>query len=274
MAEYQFTGFALAGELELNRVGSHLGIIRKYRWEEPMMLDALTFKPLAENRTEEQQVYLYFFGGVVFFNCSDKTIRDFSREMGKVTESFKGFPNIKYQDHYSLRIEEGGSLAITNDFAVMPNYDRAFIDIIVFVIAKSVALERIEERVDTVLDEIEGLIAQLDRGKLGIPDKRLAKLASSILTFKYSSIAYIMVLDKPESTWENQEADSLYLTMADLFELTQRYEEIRHKSETLMDITEVFSSLSHAARASRLEWIIIILIFVEIVIYIIEIMKP
>jgi len=41
-----------------------------------------------------------------------------------------------------------------------------------------------------------------------------------------------------------------------------------------MDITEVFSSLSHAARASRLEWIIIILIFVEIVIYLIEIMKP
>jgi required for meiotic nuclear division protein 1 len=152
----------------------------------------------------------------------------------------------------------------------MPSYDRAFIDIIVFVIAKSVALERIEERVDTVLDEIEGLIAQLGRGKLGIPDKRLAKLASSILTFKYSSISFIMVLDKPEITWENQEADSLYLTMADLFELSQRYEEIRHKSETLMDITEVFSSLSHARRASCLEWIIIILIFVEIVLYLIQ----
>jgi uncharacterized Rmd1/YagE family protein len=79
-----------------------------------------------------------------------------------------------------------------------------------------------------------------------------------------------MVLDKPEITWENQEADSLYLTMADLFELRQRYEEIRHKSETLMDITEVFSSLSHARRASRLEWIIIILIFVEIVLYLFQ----
>ena len=268
--EYQFTGFALAGELDLNRVGSNLGIIRKYRWEEPMMLNPLTLKPLADNRSEEQQVYLYYFGGVVFFNCSDKTIRDFSREMGKITEAFKGFPNLKFQDHYSLRIEKGGSLAITNDFAAMPNYDRAFTDIIVFVIAKSVALERIEERVDTVLDEMEGLIALLDRGKLGIPDKKLAKLASSILTFKYSSIAYIMVLDKPEITWENHEADSLYLTMADQFELRQRYEEIRHKSETLMDITEVFSSLSHAARASRLEWIIIILILVEIILYLFQ----
>lgn len=270
MSEYQFISFALSGELDLNRLGAHLGISRKYRWEEPMMLNPLTLKPLSDERSEEQQVYLYYFGGVVFFNCSDKTIRDFSRDMAKIIDNFKGFPNIKYQDHYSLRIEEGGSLAITNDFAVMPNYDRAFIYIIVFVIAKSVALERIEEQVDTVLDEMEGFIALLDRGKLGVPDKKFAKLASSILTFKYRSIAYIMVLDKPDITWENQEADSLYLTMADQFELRQRYEEIRHKSETLMDITEVFASLSHASRDSRLEIIIIILIFVEIVLYIFQ----
>jgi uncharacterized Rmd1/YagE family protein len=37
-----------------------------------------------------------------------------------------------------------------------------------------------------------------------------------------------------------------------------------------MNITEVFSTLSHAARASRLEWIIIILIAVEIVLYLFQ----
>ena len=58
--------------------------------------------------------------------------------------------------------------------------------------------------------------------------------------------------------------------MADLFELRQRYEEIRHKSETLMDITEVFSSLSHARKSSRMEIIIIVLIFVEIVLYLFQ----
>ncbi|KAF0219955.1 MAG: hypothetical protein FD174_1679 [Geobacteraceae bacterium] len=272
MADYQFTAFALSGELDLNRLGTQIGIVRKYRWEEPMLLNPATFQPLTGDRLEEQQVYLYYFGGVVFLNCTDSVIREFSREMGKITDIFKGFPNIKYQDHYSLRIEEGGKLAITNDYAVMPRYNRAFIDIIAFVIAKSVALERIEEQVDMVLDEMEGVIALLDQGKLSIPDKRLANLASKILNFKYRSIAYIMVLDKPEITWENQEADRLYMTMDNLFELNQRYQEIKHKSETLMDITGVFTSLSHARRASRLEWIIIALIFIEIVIYLFEMM--
>jgi uncharacterized Rmd1/YagE family protein len=272
MANHEFTAFALAGELDLNRMGSQLGTIRKYRWEEPMLLSPVTFQPLSSGHSEEQLVYLYYFGGVVFLNCSDSSICDFAREMEKITDTFREFPNIKYQDHYSLRIEEGSALTITNDYAAMPRYDRAFIDIVAFVLAKSVALERIEEQVVKVLDEMEGVIALLDQGKLSIPDKRLANLASKILNFKYRSIAYIMVLDKPEITWENQEADRLYMTMANLFELSQRYQEIKHKSETLMDITEVFMGLSHASRATRLEWIIIGLIAIEIVIYLFEIL--
>lgn len=272
MTGCEFTAFVIAGELDLNRLAHQLGIIRKYRWEEPMLLHPVTFKPLGSDSSEEQQVYLYYFGGVVFLNCTDSVIRVFSREMEKISDAFKGFPNVKYEEHYSLRIEEGGTQAITNNYAVMPRYDRAFIDIVAFVIAKSVALERIEEHVVMVLDEMEGIIAMLDQGKLSIPDKKLAKLASKILNFKYRSIAYVMVLDKPEITWENQEADRLYLIMANLFELNQRYQEIKHKSETLMDITGVFSNLSHAKRASRLEWIIIALIFIEIVIYLFQIL--
>jgi len=271
MRQHHFTAFALAGELDLNKLGTHLGINRKYRWEEPMQLHPETLQTVTGALPDDQLVYLYYFGGVVFLNCTDTTIRDFSGKMGKVADAFRDFPNIKYQERYSLRIDGEGALTIVNDYAVMPRYDRVFIDIIAFVIAKSVALERIEEQVDLVLDDMESLIALLDQGKLGIPDKRLAKLASRILNFKYRTIAYIMVLDKPEITWERQEADRLYLTMDNLFELRQRYQEIKHKTETLMDITEVFSNLSHASRASRLEWIIIILIFIEIVLYLFQI---
>lgn len=274
MTEHKFDAFTLTGELDLNKLAPHLGLFRKFRWEEPMLLNPVTFQALSTERVEEQQVYLYYFGGVVFLNCSDATIRNFAVEMTKMAEAFRDFPNIKYQEHYSLRIDTGGTLQIRNDCAVMPAHDRSFIDIIAFVIAKSVALECVEEQVDKVLDEMEGLISMLGQGKLRIADKRLAILASKILNFKYRSISFIMILDKPEITWDNQEADRLYQTMANLFELSNRYNEIKHKSETLMDITEVFSNLSHANRDSRLEWIIIILIVIEIIIYLFQILGP
>jgi required for meiotic nuclear division protein 1 len=273
MKLHQYVTFAVAGELDLNKLASQLGILRKYRWEEPMQLDPATLRPVPAEALPESHVYLYYFGGVVFRNCSQEAISDFSAKMAQINDIFKGFPNIRYREQYSLRVEDSGTVSIANDCAAVPRYERAFIDIVAFVLAKSVALERIEEQADTVLDEMEDIIALLDVGKLGLSDKKLARLASKILNFKYRSIAFVMVLDKPDITWDNPEADRLYLTMATLFELNQRYQEIKHKSETLMDITQVFTDLSHARRSTRLEWIIIILIFIEILIYIIQILR-
>jgi uncharacterized Rmd1/YagE family protein len=263
-----FNAFAFGGELDLNRLAVKLGITRKYRWEEPMLLNPVTLAPAAG--TDAEQVYLYYFGGVVFLNCSGDVIARFLDSIPRYAESLKGQSRLPYREEYRLEIDPGREASIANDGAVMPRYDLAFLDIICFVIAKSVALERIEERIDAVFDEVEGLIANLGKGRLELPDRDMARLASSILGFKFTSIAHIMVLDKPDITWDNPEADRLYTTMASLFELNQRYFEIKHKSETLLDMTDLFTGLSHARRSARLEWIIIILIAIEIVLYLME----
>jgi uncharacterized Rmd1/YagE family protein len=271
MELFTFKAFAFGGELDLNRLAVKLGITRKYRWEEPMKLNPVTFALSTGNDAE--RVYLYYFGGVVFLNCSGDIIVRFLDNIPQYSESLKGQIQLPYREEYRLEIDPEREPAIANDCAVMPRYNLAFLDIICFVIAKSVALERIEERIDVVFDEVEGLIANLGKGRLELPDRDMARLASSILSFKFTSIAHIMVLDKPDITWDNPEADRLYTTMASLFELNQRYLEIKHKSETLLDMTDVFSGLSHARRSARLEWIIIVLIVIEIVIYLIQLYR-
>lgn len=263
MDKITFTAFAISGELDLNRLAARLSIPRKYRWEEPMRLNPVTFTPSAVSDT--LWVHLYYFGSIVFLNCSDDIVARFVEGLQRHVEQLKGQPQLPFRDDYQLEIIAGATPSITNDGAVMPLYREELTDIISFVIAKSVALELIEERIDAVFDEVGGLIGRLGQGVLELPDRRLARLASSVLSFKYTSISHIMVLDKPEITWDNEEANRFYLTMAELFELTPRYQEIKHKSETLMDVTDVFSSLSHARRAARLEWIIIILIAFEII---------
>jgi uncharacterized Rmd1/YagE family protein len=272
MDVYSFNAFAFGGELDLNRLAAKLGITRKYRWEEPMQLNAVTFVPATSGDSE--RVYLYYFGGVVFLNCSGDLIARFLDWVPQHAEHLKGQPQLPYREEYRLEINPERETAIDNDGAVMPRYDLAFLDIICFVVAKSVALERIEERVDVVFDEVESLITNLGKGKLELPDRDMARLASSVLSFKFTSIAHIMVLDKPDITWDNPEADRLYNTMAGLFELSQRYQEIKHKSETLLDVTDVFTSLSHARRSARLEWIIIVLIAIEIGLYLLEFVRP
>src|ERR671923_2691724 len=158
----EFTAYALSGELALNRLATSLAFPRRYRWEEPMVLEAASLKLFAEEQEEAKRVYLYYFGGVVFINCTEEEIGSFFWSMGHYADQFGEYPALRYRDDYSLRIEEGEKIAVTNDSAVMPDYDPAYADINCFVLAKSAALERIEEKVDLVLDEMEGLIGLLD----------------------------------------------------------------------------------------------------------------
>jgi hypothetical protein len=67
MELFTFKAFAFGGELDLNRLAVKLGITRKYRWEEPMKLNPVTFEIDADKDAE--RAYLYYFGGVVFLNC-------------------------------------------------------------------------------------------------------------------------------------------------------------------------------------------------------------
>jgi len=125
-------------------------------------------------------------------------------------------------------------------------------------------LKTIENGISRVLDEIEEVVNNLYRGELTVSDEKLAKMSASILEFKLSTISYVMLLDKPAITWNNEEASELFDELTIVFELTDRYEKLRHKIDTLMDIIEVFSGLAHSKRGTRLEWAVIILIGIEI----------
>ncbi len=89
-------------------------------------------------------------------------------------------------------------MAVTNDCAIVQKHETVFVDIIAYTIAKSVALEQIESRVEVVFDKMEEIISRLDQGKLAVPDAEMAKTAAAILNFKYRSISHIMILDKPD----------------------------------------------------------------------------
>ncbi len=274
MVNYDFTAYALDGENDLNKIAAQLNVGKKFKWEEPLVLNPTTMTLYEGKEFSDPRVYLYYFGAAVFYNCPEAIIAQFYREITQITASFRSPPRSSvFREKYSLQIAENERMAVTNDCAILQKHENIFVDIIAYTIAKSVALEQIESRVEVVFDKMEEIIARLDQGKLAVPDAEIAKTAATILNFKYRSISHIMILDKPDVTWDIEEADKLYSTLANLFELQQRYNQIKQKSDTLLDITEVFTGLSHAKRSARLEWIIIVLIAIEIVLFLYELVR-
>jgi uncharacterized Rmd1/YagE family protein len=259
--------FSLCNEINLNKVAEHFGIKKKFKWEEYLTIDSRQLKGIIKE-PEDKMVKLFYFGSGVFVNMGHHEIVDFVDYLKKVE---KGIINtsFKYQDDYKIVVNDEEP-TIHFEYMNVNKYEDYHLNILSVVLAKSVAMEKIEEGLDSLLDEMEEIIDRLESGKLTISDSKLAKIAGNILKYKFNTISYLMLLDKPDITWINQGSESLYNELSELFELRDRYDKMKAKSETLMDITEVFTTLTHQRRGNILEWMVIILIAIELVIAISE----
>lgn len=269
MCGVEFRAVVLGEEIALNQFARHFGYEKKLKWEEAFVLSEKELQGIIR-QIEGKRVYIYHFGSLVFLNFQHHEIMDVVSYLKQIDSEVHDGKPFRYVDEYKLEVEPNSEPSINNDAMVIHEEAEYHLEIVSTILAKSVALEKIETEVDVLMDEIELVVQKLHQGKLSVSDEQLAKMSASILGFKLNTISYIMLLDKPDITWSNQEAEALFNELSVLFELDDRYEKVRHKIEALMDITEVFSGLVHSKRGTRLEWAVIILISIEIVLSILD----
>lgn len=269
MVQTEFKAIVLSNEIDLNTIAQHFGINRKFKWEEFLLLRDNELQGIV-GQIDNKMIYIFHFGSMVFLNFQHHEIMDVINYMKKIEVGTIYSNLFKYVDEYKIEINPNELFAVNNESMVTTEQAEYQLDIVSTILAKSVALDKIEIDISLLLDEIEEVVNNLHQGKLAVSDEKLAKMSASILEFKLSTISYIMLLDKPAITWNNENASELFNELATLFELSERYSTNRHKIDTLMDITEVFSGLAHAKRGTRLEWAVIILIGIEIILSLVD----
>jgi uncharacterized Rmd1/YagE family protein len=270
MKSWTFKSLVLSNEINLNTIASHFGINRKFKWEDPLFLSGNSLKGILKE-VEDKWVYIYYFGSLVFINMEFHEIQDIIKYLQNADPILQN-NNIanNYMDEYKLEIDPHYDYSLYNDLMTSNEFAPYYLDIISLVLAKSTALRKIETDTDKLLDGIENVINYLDTGKFNMSDQEMSKTSAKVLRFKYNTISYLMLLDKPKSAWDNEDIENFYLQIISLFDLDERYKKINHKTEILRDITDVFATISHEKRGTKLEIMVIILILFELIISIVE----
>lgn len=273
MSPITFKAFAITNEIDLNKLAVDCGIPKKFTWEEPLILKGRILSSILHKEVNDfQQVLVFSFGSIVFINTSNT---DEMKSFYSYIHTFEPEIDLKqverYTDDYCLHIKENESIELTDEYVVVPEFDSIYPELISTVLAKSVALEKTEEALGQIHDKLETMIDRLEKGKLRIGNKELARTTAKIVRHEYNTIAYIMILDKPDITWTNSTAGEFYDNMAEFFELTDRYKILKNKTETLYSIMDGFSNISHSIRGLFVEWVIVLLILFEIVLTLLEI---
>lgn len=269
MQSWSFKSLVLCNEINLNAIASHFGITRKFKWEDPLVLSDRKLSGIVKE-TENKWVYIYYFGTLVFINMEFHEIQDMIKYIKNIEPNLKNNNPTEYVDEYKLEVDAQYDYSLYNDLMTSNEFMPYYLDIISLVLAKSTSLKKIETETDKLLDGIENIINYLDTGKFNMSDQEIAKTSAKVLRFKYNTISYLMLLDKPKAAWDNEDIENFFIQISSLFDLDERYKKINHKTEILQDITDVFASLSHEKRGTKLEIMVIILILFELIISIIE----
>lgn len=232
--------------------------------------DTQLFKEVLVVNFQEQEFHIFEFGSIIIWGNQNfnpeyffSQIKDFliGTKKDKTFDSFKVSITDDYNETFQVR----------RDHLKLNKKDLKLRIAISFAMAQSVKLSVLE---DFVMDElsVHSKIPQelAKNGDLKLGRKNMAKIRGRIFVTESKINLQYDLLDKPEFLWDNPEYDEYYHRTYEYLEIGQRLEVLNKKLSVLRDILNILADELQFKHSTKLEWIIIILIAIEIFITLIE----
>ena len=129
-------------------------------------------------------------------------------------------------------------------------------------------LEFFEEQAQAVISENAYLSQQLAQtGKVPLTRKELAKLCGTLFKTSTDINLHFNLLDTPEFFWDNPNLEGVYQQLSKYLDLLPRIHILQKKFDTIHNLVDMLSTEQNHKHSAFLEWVIIILIAVDIAIY-------
>ncbi|MEH6679481.1 MAG: RMD1 family protein [Sediminicola sp.] len=211
---------------------------------------------------DKKFIYVFQYGMISFFNHSEMEIRSILKKLRPLSKN--GGPN-QFTEKIEVEIVSGRQL-VTFDKVVLPNFDAESIRLVMLNTSQSVALDRYADITEQLLEETSIHTRFLEKkGRLDITGTDLKKFIGKVLNIKNEISENLYIFDSPDSTWENEHLNKLNLELTQTFDLKDRYRFIYERIAIIKEDLELFKDIMEHRESSRLEWIIIILILLEVV---------
>ncbi len=149
--------------------------------------------------------------------------------------------------------------------------DEETLRLIMLNVSQSVALDRFNEQTNVLLEETNFYTLVLEKkGNLNLSRTNLKKYIGRTLNLKNRIAANLYIFDSPDETWENESLNALDIGLKKTFDLQARFRTIQEGLQIVKENLELFKDLLQYRNSTSLEWIIIILILVEVINLLIE----
>lgn len=226
--------------------------------------------PIHENSAElfykngDQQYYFVInYGAIVFFNQPQQEIEQVVKLL---VEHFGLTSSDLLSDEFEIIANPDAHVDIEFGHLTLKEIDYDAVKIIMLNMAQSIALNYYDQVSQQLISEVRLFTTQMEtRGKLSINKKNILKFIGKALNTQNRIAENLYIFDSPPITWENEYYNRINKTLASHFELNARYRSIENNFKIIEANLHAFLDVNNHHESSRLEWIIIILILVEVI---------
>lgn len=221
--------------------------------------------PLVIKIDDSHRVMITSFGAIVFYAFDEEIAKLVS---SRIIETIQD-PFVEKEVEDRLFVETGMTEnrflyneVHLKDSEATPTQLR----IIAMLLAQSVALDHLERETDQALQGFTQYLEDLrERGQIRMSSKKVFKNIGFAMQTRFMVLNNVALFDKPAETWDSEAIEDLYQELQDFFDIGERQEVLSTKLDFISENTRIVFEVLSSRKSHYLEWIVIILIGIEIV---------
>lgn len=221
--------------------------------------------PLVVKIDDSHRVMITSFGAVVFYSFDDEIAKLVS---SRITETLSdSFVVKEVEDRLIVETEKPEEKFLYNEVWLKGNDSLPTkMRIIAMLLAQSIALDHLEREADNALTGFTEYLDDLrDKGTIRMSARHILKNIGFAMQTRFMVLNNVALFDKPAETWQSEAIEDLYQGMQDFFDIAERQEVLSTKLDFISENTRMLFEVLSSRKSHYLEWIVIILIAVEIV---------
>ena len=212
-------------------------------------------------------IYIFKYGVVSFFNYE-------AVEMSTFLQFIYPYCKNRFEEILSdeFDVETGAAEnKVSHNKIEIISPDKNVIRIIMLNVSQSVAMDYYSEQTSRLMEETNYHTQILEKkGRLTISGRSLKKFIGRTLLLKNRIAENLYIFDSPPETWEDEKLDKLYIELKRNLDLQDRFRNVSEGLAIVKDNLELFKDILQYRNSVFLEWIIIILITIEVLHYLFE----
>lgn len=210
---------------------------------------------------EIKDAFCFSYGVVVLWGLNEAEEQDFLIQLKDLQQDA-----IDLCERERMGFTLGSNAKILDDVVELPDDDMLSRLAISHGLAQSVRLATFENIIQKTINKTRHIPEQLaSKGRIPLSKKEIRRKMGELFLERSSVNLHFDILDTPEFFWDHSDLEPLYAMIANHLDLETRVQVLNQRLDIVHDLFEMLGNELNHQHSSKLEWIIIWLIVIEVV---------